>query len=138
MSLENNEKEESNDGKKNILEWTIFGISLLLIIAVLCFLVYETATHKPSPPDVLVTYTPSPSENTPYRYHLTIENTGDETAEDVIIELVLRSGGQAIEKSEVQLPFLPQGSKKESWVSFINDPATADSVLAKVVSFKRP
>ncbi|MEX2336654.1 MAG: hypothetical protein WD555_05230 [Fulvivirga sp.] len=138
MSLENDEKEEGNNGKKNILEWTIFGISLLLVIAVLCFLVYKTVTHQSSPPDVLVTFTPSPSENTPYRYHLTIQNIGGETAEDVLIELVLRERGQAIEKSEVQLPFVPQGSKIESWVNFINDPALADSVLAKVVSFKRP
>ena len=138
MSIENEENEQQKEGKKNVLEWIIFSISLLLIVGTIGYLGYKTYTHQPSPPDIIVRYSPNPTDNAPYRYHLVIQNIGGETAEEVLIELILQESGRTIERSEVRLSFVPQQSKQESWVNFTNDPALADTVLAKVVSFKKP
>jgi uncharacterized protein (TIGR02588 family) len=138
MSTENEEKEKRKEDKKNVLEWIVFSISLLLIVGTIGYLGYKTYTHQPSPPDIIVRYSPNPTDNAPYRYHLVIQNIGGETAEEVLIELILQESGRTIERSEVRLSFVPQQSKQESWVNFTNDPALADTILAKVVSFKKP
>jgi len=138
MSIENEEKEQQKEGKKNVLEWIIFSISLLLTAGTIGYLGYKTYTHQPSPPDILVRYTPDPTDNAPYRYHLVIENIGGETAEEVLIEVILQESEETIESSEVTLSFVPKKSTQESWVNFTNDPASADTLLAKVVSFKKP
>jgi uncharacterized protein (TIGR02588 family) len=44
----------------------------------------------------------------------------------------------SIEKAELQLPFVPTSSKREGWVIFSKDPAKADTVIGRVVSFKKP
>lgn len=138
MSTENEEKEKRKEDKKNVFEWIVFSISLLLTIGTIGYLGYKTYTHQPSPPDILVRYSPNPTDNAPYRYHLIIQNVGGETAEEVLVELILQESGKTVERSEVRLSFVPQKSKRESWVTFTNDPALGDTILAKVVSFKKP
>lgn len=131
-------EEEHSKHKKNWLEWLVFTISILLILGIIGYLVYKTYTHKVSPPEIEVTYSPSPTHATPYRYHLSIENSGGETAEEVIIELVLKQNGEVIEKSEVNIPFVPPASKCESWANFSKNPALTDTILVRVVSFRKP
>lgn len=134
---EKNRGQESKEGK-NILEWGVFAISLLLVIGILSYLSYKTYTHKTAPPNIQVTYQPSPTENAPFRYHISIKNNGLETAEEVRIELVLKKGEATVEKAALQLPFLPQSSLREGWLNFSQDPQLADTVVARVVSFKKP
>ena len=116
----------------------MFYISLLLILSILGYLVYNVYTYKPSPPDLLVTYQHDPSEFAPYRYHVRVTNQGGETAEEVNIELVLEKAGQELEAAELQIPFSPRESEREGWVNFKTDPATADTVIARVMSYKKP
>lgn len=94
--------------------------------------------HKSAPPDIRVTYSPSPTKAAPFRYHLRVTNDGAETAEEVVIELALKHNGETIEKSEVNIPFVPQSSKRESWANFTKNPTLADTVEARVVSFRKP
>lgn len=133
-----NKKEPSYKDKKNFLEWTVFAVSLLMVAGILIYLGYKTYTHQPSPPNIQVEYRPNPTRLTPYRYHLIVNNTGGETAEEVIIELVLKKDTIIMEKAEMNLPFVPQSSKREGWINFTMDPNEADTVVARVMSFKKP
>lgn len=81
-------EEHHKHDKKNTLEWSVFTISLLSVISLLAFLTYQTITYNPSSPDLVVEYKHDPSQNAPHRYHITIRNKGQETAEEVQIELI--------------------------------------------------
>lgn len=134
-----NEQENQQQGdQKSWLEWAVFGLSLLLVLTILGYLGYKAYTQQPSTPDLYVEYRHDPSPHSPYRYHVAVHNKGGETAEAVQIELVLQQAGQEVEKAEMQIDFSPQKSIREGWVSFSKDPAKADSVVARVVSYKRP
>ncbi len=135
---EKNRKQEKDEGEKNALEWTTFAASLLLILCTVGYLGYEAWWYQPSPPEIIVSFSPSPGRQAPYRHKLVVENVGGETAEDVIIEMALKKGDSTMEKSELQLAFVPQSSKREGWVNFLQNPAEADTIIAKVVSFKKP
>ncbi len=130
-----------NDGHhpKNALEWSVFGISLLLIAGLLAYLTYQ-AIHAEATvsPDIRVEHQRDPSRYNPNRYQVTIYNHGTETAETVQVEFALLRDGQELETADLEIPFLPKASKREGWVNFKTDPAAADSVVARVVSYKRP
>ncbi|MBX0332259.1 hypothetical protein K3G39_03330 [Pontibacter sp. HSC-14F20] len=135
-------KQQSNragdDDDKNALEWMVFGISLLLVLAILVYLSYMAYTHKSSTPDLTVAYFHDPSASAPYRYRVVVHNKGGETAEEVQVELSTESGGKEVEKAGLSIAFSPKESKREGWVNFKDDPASADTLLARVVSYKRP
>jgi uncharacterized protein (TIGR02588 family) len=126
------------DDSKNLLEWVVFYVSLLLVLTILGYLVYNVYNYKPSPPDLLVTYKHDPSKYAPNRYHVLVKNQGGETAEEVNVELVLEQAGNELEAAELQIPFSPRASEREGWVNFKTDPASADTVIARVMSYKKP
>lgn len=135
--MENKHTDNRND-QKNWLEWLVFGLSLLLLLSILGYLVYQTITHKPGEPDIYAEAKADPSKLSPNRYMVTVYNKGGATAEEVIVEFILYKAGEELEKSELQIAYSPKESKREGWVTFTSDPQAADSVIARVVSYKKP
>jgi uncharacterized protein (TIGR02588 family) len=138
ISKKADQPEGQEEDQKNVLEWVVFSFSLTLILALFGYLIYQTIHYEPGSPDLVVTYKPDPSSHAPYRYHLTIHNQGQETAQEVQVELVLEKGGKQLELATINLPFAPKESRREGWVNFSNNPEAADSVYSRVVSYKKP
>ncbi|HLT09167.1 MAG TPA: hypothetical protein VK014_16680 [Cyclobacteriaceae bacterium] len=135
-----NEKKtaRSPQDEKNLLEWIVFSLSLLMIVSILGYLIYHASIYEPGSPDLNITYVHDPSEHAPHRYFLRIKNDGLETAEEVQIEMVLEQEGGVLEVAAMSLPYLPKLSAREGWVVFSKDPAMADTLYARVVSYKKP
>ncbi|WP_299824749.1 hypothetical protein [uncultured Pontibacter sp.] len=138
MDQENKKEPNGSKDIKNWLEWTIFAISLIMVLTLLGYLVHQVYTDKPSSPDLLVQTVADPSEHAPFRHLVTIYNKGGTTAEEILVEIVLEKEGDVIEKAELQLPFSPQESTREVWVNFRENPAMADTLVTRVVSYKKP
>ncbi|WP_242927224.1 hypothetical protein [Pontibacter vulgaris] len=134
----NHKEHTTTDDSKNLLEWVVFYVSLLLVIVILGYLGYKAFTFVSSPPDLTAVYKHDPSKYAPYRYHVLVKNQGGETAEEVNVELVLEKAGEELEVAELQIPFSPRASEREGWVNFKTDPATADTLTARVISYKKP
>ncbi|TXK49820.1 hypothetical protein FVR03_05725 [Pontibacter qinzhouensis] len=127
------------DDDKNVLEWLVFGCSLLLICAVFMYLGYQAYTAEKDPkPELEVHYRLDPSALEPYRYHIKVENRGKETAEEVTIQVWTEKDGQELESADLQLPFAPKESSREGWIIFKDNPALADTIVARVKSYKKP
>ena len=124
--------------QKNKLEWIVFAISSLLLLALIGYLCYDAFTHKISTPDLKVSYSKDPSQHNPNRFKIQLENLGGETAEDIIIEASLLQADSVVEKSELHFPFSPKQSKTEGWVNFSVNPVQADSLFVRVTSYKKP
>ncbi|PKV62845.1 hypothetical protein [Pontibacter ramchanderi] len=127
-----------DDDDKNALEWTVFAISLVLVLAILAYLGYMAYTSKPSTPDLTVEYFHDPAPHAPQRYRVVVENKGGETAEEVQVELTLQRDGEEVEQAELSIAFSPKESKREGWVIFRENIRQTDSLAARVVSYKRP
>lgn len=137
--MTNEQKSERRpEDEKNLLEWIVFSMSLLLITSILGYLVYQVAIHEEGSPDLGITYVQDPSPHAPYRYFLRIKNDGRETAEEVQVEMVLEREGEELEVAALSLPYLPKLSAREGWVVFSKNPSEADTLYARVVSYKRP
>jgi uncharacterized protein (TIGR02588 family) len=124
--------------KKNVLEWTVFGVGLFLTLSILGHLVNKSITFQAGSPQLFVQYFQEPGHYEPNRYHVILHNKGTETAESIIIEIKLRRNGQELENVELEIDFCPRESVREGWVSFTVPPQPADTLLARVASYKKP
>lgn len=131
-------KKDKHKDEKNWLEWLVFSVCLTLVLAILGYLVYKTYTHQPTPPDLVIHSKFDPAPNAPNRYHVQLDNKGGTTAEEVIVELSLIKDGEQLEHAQLEIPFAPQASQREGWVGFRSAPAASDSVVTRVVSYKKP
>ena len=122
--------------KKNWLEWTVFGLSALLIAAVIGFLAYESATIGDAPPDIHVQIgTPQPRSGY-FAVPVEVANKGDHTAEGVQVEVVLKGSGEE-ETGNFEIQFLPRRGSREAWVTFKRDPRNG-TLEARVLGYEKP
>lgn len=123
--------------EKNAVEWTVFGVSLVLISATIALLVTGEVSSKEMPPDLRIE-TRSPSRSSGgFAVPVIVTNSGDTTAEEAHVEVALMSEGEAIETAELVIAFVPRQSRREGWVVFREDPSCC-SVVARAVSYEKP
>jgi uncharacterized protein (TIGR02588 family) len=122
---------------KNWLEWIVFAVGLVLVAGTLAYLVYEGMTMGNSPPSLEVRLgTP---EQRPHSFivPVTVVNHGDKTAGGIRIEVLMESAGARQERGELDIPFLPRGATREGWVTFEQDPRSAQ-LKARVLGYEEP
>ena len=124
--------------EKNWLEWIVFAGSLVLVAGALGALAYDGATMGDEPPSIEVKVG-APQER-PHNFIVPVEvtNHGDETAEGVIIEVVLKQGEEELERGEFEIAFLPRRSTRHGWVAFKIDPHTIEKMEARVLGYEKP
>ena len=122
---------------KNGLEWTVFALGLALVLATLGFLGWDMATHKDRPPELRVTLGEPRAEGGHYSVPVTVENTGDRTAEGVQVEVTLSRDGQE-ETAAFTMAFVPRKSSRDGFVTFDEDPRAAGKLEARAVGYEVP
>lgn len=123
--------------KKNALEWTVFGASLLIIGATITLLLTGGSGSGNPGPDLRVAAGTPAASSSGFAVPVTVENQGDATAEQVRVEVSLLSGGEERETGELTIAFVPRRSRREGWVVFQRDPACC-TISARAVSFEKP
>lgn len=124
--------------EKNWLEWTVFGVGLVLVLAVVGYLVYDGASMGDAPPDIEVTLGTPERRGTEFLVPVAATNRGDQTAEGVEIEVTLEAatGGEP-ERGEFSVAFLPRRATRRGWVAFSTDPA-AGRLKPRVLGYEKP
>ena len=123
--------------KKNVLEWIVFGASLAIVGTLVVYLAVQSVRQNETPPDIrIATGTPRQSSGG-WMVPLVVHNAGEQTAEEVKIEVTLEANGRPIESADLMVAFLPHRSRREGWVVFRNDPARYQ-IRARAVGFEKP
>lgn len=122
--------------KKNPLEWSVFGVSLAIVVATVAILVRAHVTSADRPASIVVTVGVAMAQAGGFAVPLDVANHGDRTAQAVIIEVVL-SGDGTEERTEVELAYVPHGSHRRAWVVFARDPR-GGTVKARVFGYEEP
>ena len=106
---------------KNALEWTVFGVGLILVMATSVYLVREAANRGSSPPELVVELGPPRQVADGFHVPVTVVNRGERVAEDVSVTVTLAVGAER-EEAVLTIAFLPHQSRREGWVTFRGDP----------------
>jgi uncharacterized protein (TIGR02588 family) len=120
---------------KNRLEWTVFAISVTLILIVAGLLVYEEVTSLNRPADLTIVVGEPVAMAQGYAVPLDVRNSGDTSAEDVHVSVIV--GGTEAEESDVTFPYVPYRSTRRGWVMFSRSPGTA-RLEARVLGYREP
>jgi len=124
--------------QKNWLEWLVFGLSFVLVLCTLGYLVYDSATSAKTPANIeLKLGKPQPQANR-FMIPVSVTNSGETTAETVQIEVTLETSGKEQENAQLEIGFLPRHSKREGWVTFETDPRSVEETKARVLGFEQP
>ena len=122
--------------RKNALEWTVFAISLALILAVVAVLLRSGATTGKAPPALTVFTGDTSPVAGGHQIPVRIRNDG-QSVEEARIEVSLMQGETLVERAELMIAFLPEKSEREGWVVFQRDPRCC-RVVARATSFEKP
>jgi uncharacterized protein (TIGR02588 family) len=123
--------------QKNWLEWTVFGVSALIVAGVLALLVNQALATGDEPPEVLVVTAEPQRTGAGYLVPVQAINRGAATVENAEIEVSLEEGGRVVEKGTFMVAFLPRRSKRNGWVQFERDPRCC-RIRARAVGFEKP
>lgn len=132
--MSDNQSEEAPQGGKNALEWTVFALSLVLVLGVLGFLSYEAISGANTPPRLEISLGEPVKAGKQWLIPVRIENRGATTATSVEIE-VSRRGRD--EKAGFSLDHVPRGGARQGWVSF-DAPLQKSELEARVLGYQEP
>jgi uncharacterized protein (TIGR02588 family) len=123
--------------KKNWLEWMIFALSLALICATVGILVYESRSLSNESPSPQIELGPSEWHQSYFAVPVRVRNAGDQTAQNLQIEidLVLPNGDK--ETGKVNLDYLPRRATRNAWVTFRHDPGQG-KLQPRVLGYELP
>jgi uncharacterized protein (TIGR02588 family) len=123
--------------EKNPLEWGVFAVSLLLIAGVVGLLVYDAARGAGDEPAVAVRPGLARVAGELLEIPVLIENTGDEAAADLLVEVTVRQAGGAEERAELTVPLLAPDSSAQGLV-VVRRSGAVEAVVGRVVAYRLP
>ena len=124
-------------GRKNALEWTVFGISAAILVAVAVLLLIDAVRESSDEPEIEITTGNVTAKGDHFAVPVTVTNRGGQTAEGLRVEIALMKDGQDVEIAEVTFAFVPRASHREAWALFRNDPR-AFTLQARAIGFEKP
>ena len=133
------DEETTAQSGRTVAEWTTLGISLAILAVVFASIAWLWVRDTGAPASVEVTPLTEAirNEGDVWYLPLEIENSGDATAEDVVVEVALDTGQGEPETAEITVTFLASGETARGTAVFTSDPASGDLTI-RPVSFKEP
>lgn len=105
-----------------VWEWIIAGFGLILVVAALSTILYRAITEETKPPILEISFeAPQPVANG-YLVKFRVKNTGNQTANDLTIEGLLKRGEESVETSTTRLNYAPANSEREGGLFFTKNP----------------
>jgi uncharacterized protein (TIGR02588 family) len=125
--------------QKNGLEWSVFALSLMLVIGTLGYLTWAALMQSDEPAQLEVRLGEPQQRKEQFAVPVSVLNDGDRTAEGVVVEVSLENdSGQEVETSQFEIAFVPRHSTREGEVLFKQNPQIAANVTARVLGYETP
>ena len=123
--------------EKNWLEWICFAVSLLVVISLLGYLVYTAVTSGKSPAHIELQLGPPQERGGKFFINVVAENRGEQTAEGVYVEVLLKANGKE-ERGMFVIDRLPRQGIRRGIVTFETDPRLASTLEARALGYAEP
>lgn len=122
--------------KKNWLEWTVTVSSGILVAFTIGFLTYQMIYEEKTPPDIEITLGKVVKKDGGFAIPVSVYNKGTETAENVMVEVVIEDGKME-EKSSISFQYLPRKSTVKGWVTF-SVPPKSEKMKSRIIGYNIP
>ncbi len=122
---------------KNALEWSVFGVALLLVTATVGYLLRETLATGNRHARIEVRLGDARPNGPGFIVSVTARNHGDRVAEDVQVAVTLEPASGPSEEATLAIPYLARHSAEQGWVGFRSDPRRG-TLRVSGVAFRSP
>jgi uncharacterized protein (TIGR02588 family) len=135
----NYEQTTASKLQKNRLEWSIFALSLALVIGTLGYLTWAAWTQGGEPAQLEVTLGQAQQRRKHFAVPVSVTNRGDQTAEGVMVEVLLKTlKGVKWKAPEYEVALVPRQSTRRGEAIFKHDPRTSGQVTGRVLGYEIP
>ncbi len=117
---DNQALKRSLKSEKNWLEWCVFGISLMLVISILGYLLYLEFVPATNHFKFDIRIGSARKSEGRYFVPVIVKNECNKTARDVLVEIT--SANDPSEKKELTFDYVPRHSEREGMALFQKDP----------------
>jgi len=121
--------------ERTTAEWVLFGVSAGIVAVVVGLLL--SAWDGTEPPSFRTTRGPARAAGGEFFLPVTVENTGDVAAADVVVVAEVVDSGTVVERAEQRLATLSGDETEEVTFVFRRDPSPM-SVQVGVASYTKP
>ena len=126
----------SDSPTKNALEWSVFGISGVLVIATLSLLVLAVFQTEEGPAKLVIKTGPPTVENGWVKIQVTVTNEGQRVAANVEVQVCVGEGDDRREAG-FSIDFVPRGGEANGSVSF-KGPTLPGDPQCEVLGYEEP
>jgi len=123
------DRREKQSATPGAIEWAVGAVSAVVVLAMISFLLYQAWSTREGAPSLIVNVDRIRATDGVHHVEFRVENQGDATAAEVLIQGRLRDGDRLIEEREVTFDYVPGGSEGRAALIFTNDPAGYDLEL---------
>ena len=124
--------------RKNSLEWSVFGMSAAIILALAGYIALDAMRRGgSSAPDIHIQTGQPITRGTRFAVPVIVTNRGGETAEGLRVEIALKNEDGDVEVAEVTFAFVPRASHREAWALFTKDPR-GFRIETRALGFEKP
>jgi uncharacterized protein (TIGR02588 family) len=124
----------AHEEPRSTAEWLSLIISLLILLGIIGLVLAMWANSASAPAQFTLEPGDVRQANGLYYLPVTIANTGDETAAQVMLEGIV-TAGEDEEEATTTIDFLPGHAQAEAVLIFSHDPSDAE---LRVVSYQKP
>lgn len=121
-SDEGREGSRSRDGTSP-LEWVVAGLSALLVLGTIAFLLHDALAAPSSPPRVTVEADSIHRAGPGWLVEFRATNDGQTTAGGLTVEGTLEADTGTVERSQATIDYVPAGGTRKGGLYFTKDPA---------------
>lgn len=115
----------SRSGKRDQtspLEWVVAGVSTLLVLATVAFLLYDALGSPDLPPRITVEVDSVVAVGGSYLVEFRAHNAGQETAAGLVVEGAIHGDTGVVERSRVTVDYVPAQGTRKGGLFFTRDP----------------
>lgn len=134
MSPQKSAQPERNG--KNVLEWMVFGMSCLLVLGAVGYLLLTAITRKDGPADLRVGIGEISTRGDSTMATIILTNEGSKTAAAVKIHLTATYPSEERE-SDVDVDFIPRGGRREA-IAVFSGTERPIQITPKVIGYVEP
>ncbi len=121
---------------KNLLEWTVFAISAVLLLAVLVFLILAAVKVKEGPAELRAETGSPVSKDGWLRIPVTVSNHGQRVAANVEVRVTIGTG-DAKREAGFTVDWVPRGGTRTGAVSF-REAEVPGVVQGEILGYEEP
>ena len=129
--------ELSDKPGKNLLEWTVFTCSCLLIACVVAVLVREALAWNNTPARLEAKLGPPAAVHDRIHVPVELSNRGDQVAEQIQLE-VLRQSASGDQRAMLSFDFVPRDATRRGRVSFRRTDEVPGNYSIEVIGHEDP